>query len=92
MGVDTYGIDTLIFSPEIKDALMFALIIPNVIYIFLAMVISIKDKRYSDLPFTLLQPLYWLIHSVAAYYAVYEAIRRPHHWNKTAHGISFYDK
>jgi cellulose synthase/poly-beta-1,6-N-acetylglucosamine synthase-like glycosyltransferase len=92
LGVDAFGIDTLIFSPEIKDALMVALLVPNVIYVLLAMVISIKDKRYSDIPFTLLQPLYWLIHSVAAYYAVYEAIRRPHHWNKTAHGVSFYDK
>jgi cellulose synthase/poly-beta-1,6-N-acetylglucosamine synthase-like glycosyltransferase len=92
LGVDAFGIDTLIFSPEIKDALMLALLVPNVIYVLLAVVISVKDKRYSDIPFTLLQPLYWLIHSVAAYYAVYEAIRRPHHWNKTAHGVSFYDK
>ena len=62
MGVDAYGIDTLIFSPEIKDALMFALIIPNVIYIFLAMVISIKDKRYSDPTFRL-TPTFILAHS-----------------------------
>jgi cellulose synthase/poly-beta-1,6-N-acetylglucosamine synthase-like glycosyltransferase len=89
--LDVYGLDSLLFPAELEGTLMLALLIPNLIYIFLAMVISIKDKRYSDLPLTLLQPLYWVLHSIAAYYAVYEAIRRPHHWNKTAHGVSFYD-
>lgn len=90
--VEVYGLDGVLFSPEIKTALMTALIVPNIIYILLAMVISIKDKRYSDIPYTILQPLYWFSHSIAAYYAVYEAIFRPHHWHKTAHGASFYEQ
>jgi hypothetical protein len=90
--VEVYGLGGVIFSPEIKNALMTSLIVPNIIYILFAMVISIKDKRYSDIPYALLQPLYWFLHSIAAYYAVYEAIFRPHHWHKTDHGASFYEQ
>ena len=90
--VEVYGLGGFIFSPEIKNTLMTALIIPNITYILFAMVISIKDKKYSDIPYALLQPLYWFLHSIAAYYAVYEAIFRPHHWHKTDHGASFYEQ
>ena len=90
--VEVYGIDGFIFSPEIKNVLMTALIVPNIIYILFAVVISIKDKRYLDLPYAFLQPLYWFLHSIAAYYAVYEAVFRPHYWHKTDHGASFYEQ
>ncbi len=30
-------------------------------------------------------PLYWLAISIAAYAALFELVRRPHHWAKTAH-------
>lgn len=31
-------------------------------------------------------PLYWLAISLAAYRALADLVRRPHHWSKTAHG------
>lgn len=33
-------------------------------------------------------PFYWLLLSLAAWRAVAELVRRPYHWEKTAHGIS----
>lgn len=33
-------------------------------------------------------PLYWLLHSFAAYKALGQLIRRPHYWEKTAHGLA----
>ncbi len=36
----------------------------------------------------LTMPLYWPLASLAAYRAVFELILRPHHWEKTAHGLS----
>ncbi len=33
-------------------------------------------------------PFYWLLLSLAAWRAVTDLVRRPHHWEKTAHGIS----
>jgi cellulose synthase/poly-beta-1,6-N-acetylglucosamine synthase-like glycosyltransferase len=36
----------------------------------------------------LTMPLYWPLSSIAAYRALWELIRHPHHWAKTTHGIS----
>ncbi|MFG1479496.1 glycosyltransferase [Xanthobacter sp. V4C-4] len=33
-------------------------------------------------------PLYWLLLSLAAWRALFELVRRPYHWEKTAHGLS----
>ena len=32
-------------------------------------------------------PFYWLLHSLAAFRAVYQLITRPHYWDKTEHGF-----
>ena len=74
-----------------KDLLMFGLIFPNFIYISIGIIISIKDRKYEDIIFSFLQPIYWLLHSIAAYVAIFDTIRRPYHWNKTQHGINRYD-
>ncbi|MFG1443940.1 glycosyltransferase [Xanthobacter agilis] len=44
------------------------------------------DRLRGSLFWTI--PLYWLLLSLAAWRAVIELIRRPYHWEKTAHGIS----
>jgi glycosyltransferase XagB len=33
-------------------------------------------------------PLYWPLASLAAWRALFELLFRPHHWSKTAHGVS----
>ena len=35
-----------------------------------------------------LLPAYWLLHSIAAWRAGYQAIFDPHHWEKTPHGLT----
>ncbi len=42
-------------------------------------------ERTSLAPYILLIPLYWLALSLAAWLAVFELMRRPFHWDKTAH-------
>jgi glycosyltransferase XagB len=37
-------------------------------------------------------PAYWPLSSLAAYRALFELIFRPHHWSKTAHGVSPRDR
>jgi cellulose synthase/poly-beta-1,6-N-acetylglucosamine synthase-like glycosyltransferase len=39
------------------------------------------------LPVLLTIPLYWVCLSAAGFLALWELIRRPHHWNKTPHGV-----
>ncbi|MEM0907831.1 MAG: glycosyltransferase [Pseudomonadota bacterium] len=33
-------------------------------------------------------PLYWILMGWAAVLALYDIVRRPHHWRKTAHGVA----
>jgi hypothetical protein len=33
-------------------------------------------------------PLYWPLATIAAWRALFDLIFRPHHWSKTAHGVS----
>ena len=36
----------------------------------------------------LLMPLHWLLLSLAAWRALYQLMRDPHRWEKTAHGLA----
>jgi cellulose synthase/poly-beta-1,6-N-acetylglucosamine synthase-like glycosyltransferase len=47
----------------------------------------VKRRRLRLLPSVLLMPLYWLLISVAGYWAVIDLHRRPFHWEKTRHGF-----
>ncbi|MBS44036.1 MAG: family 2 glycosyl transferase [Nocardioides sp.] len=38
--------------------------------------------------FALLSPLYWLLHSIAAWRALYQTVKDPHRWEKTPHGLT----
>jgi hypothetical protein len=38
-------------------------------------------------PFVLLYPFYWVLHSIAAWRALVQLVRSPFHWEKTPHGI-----
>ena len=43
-------------------------------------------------PCLLTMPLYWLLLSVAGWLAVWDFIIRPHHWRKTEHGLSAFQR
>ncbi|MFK7792109.1 MAG: glycosyltransferase [Devosiaceae bacterium] len=43
---------------------------------------------HGILPALLTIPIYWVCLSLAGFLALWELIRRPHHWNKTPHGES----
>jgi cellulose synthase/poly-beta-1,6-N-acetylglucosamine synthase-like glycosyltransferase len=60
----------------------------NVVMVYVSMMGAFKRRRYRLVPWALLNPLYWLLHSVAAYKAVWQLIRKPHYWEKTVHGLS----
>lgn len=49
-----------------------------------AMTLSMKEKGRL-LGTGLLTPLHWVLLSVAAWLALWEIYRKPHHWNKTHH-------
>lgn len=67
---------------------VFSLIFGNFLYMYYYMIGSARREDYSLVKYAFLAPIYWLAMSAAAYYALYELIRKPHKWRKTAHGIN----
>src|SRR6266852_1834400 len=65
----------------------FCLIFGNFFYIYLYLIACMKRKQYHLLPWTLLIPIYWLLMSIAAMYAIVELQVKPHYWQKTVHGL-----
>ena len=47
-----------------------------------------KRRLYCLLPYVPLKLFYWLLMSIAGYYAVFELLIRPGYWYKTEHGFS----
>jgi len=64
------------------------LIIGNSLMIYVCMMGAFKRGRHELVLWALLNPLYWIMHSLAAYKALWQLATRPHYWEKTAHGIS----
>ncbi len=67
------------------------LLVGNVLMVYVSMMGAFKRRRYELVAWALLNPLYWLLHSFAAYKALWQLIRKPHYWEKTDHGLSSAD-
>jgi hypothetical protein len=65
----------------------FTLIVGNFIYAYIFMIGVAERKQWNLVKYAVLAPFYWLMISVSAYYALFELIVRPSHWNKTKHGL-----
>lgn len=46
-----------------------------------------RRKQWKLLGYAFLNPVYWLLHSTAAWRALYQLIRKPSEWEKTPHGL-----
>lgn len=64
----------------------------NLILILLNFMAVFSRKYYKLIPYTLLNPLYWVLHSIAAYKALWQFIFKPFYWEKTIHGLSSLNK
>jgi cellulose synthase/poly-beta-1,6-N-acetylglucosamine synthase-like glycosyltransferase len=49
---------------------------------------SALSRNWSHLRAALTMPVYWPLSTVAAWIAFADLLFRPHHWTKTAHGVS----
>lgn len=83
----THAFDFL-FPPIILYVSLFNLLIGNGLMIYLNMLAVFKREYYHLLPFAFLNPLYWVLHTIAAYKALWQLFTRPFYWEKTRHGIS----
>ena len=85
---------SLFVSPafDVKTISLYTFVIGNGMGIVLHAIGLLRRGYYNLLPFSILIPLYWYLHSLSAYIALYELIKRPFYWYKTQHGISKYLK
>ncbi len=81
------AIDRFFPAPIIYLAI-FNLVVGNAMYVYLTMVAAAKRGWFMLMPWALLAPAYWVLHSVAAYKALWQLLLRPHYWEKTQHGTS----
>jgi cellulose synthase/poly-beta-1,6-N-acetylglucosamine synthase-like glycosyltransferase len=77
-----------LFPPIVLAMALFDLLIGNAMYVYFNIVAASKRRWYSLVPWGLLAPGYWVLHSVAAYKALGQLITNPHYWEKTQHGTS----
>ena len=64
-----------------------SLVVGNLSMIGLNALAVMRRRMFHLLPFALLAPLYWVLHSIAAWRALEQLIRRPFMWEKTPHGL-----
>ena len=69
----------------------FSLIFGNSIMIALSIMATRRRRQWSLVGYALLNPVYWLLHSLAAWRALIQLIRKPSDWEKTPHGLSDVD-
>jgi cellulose synthase/poly-beta-1,6-N-acetylglucosamine synthase-like glycosyltransferase len=64
------------------------LMIGNILMIYVNMMAVFKRRYYELILFAIANPIYWLLHSWAAYRGLYQLIIKPFYWEKTTHGLS----
>lgn len=67
---------------------MMNFLLGNVVMIYLNMMGPYRRGTFSLLLWALLNPVYWILHSVASYKALWQLVVKPHYWEKTEHGLS----
>ncbi len=84
-----------IFTPSILGLPHWAIVVGDVDFfagntamIYLSMVAGYRRGHFDLSWLAVLNPIYWLAHSVASYRALWQLIARPHYWDKTPHGIA----
>jgi glycosyltransferase XagB len=69
-----------------------SLVLGNFLAIYLNMMGVFLRKDYKLAPYALLNPFYWILHSIAAYKALWQLFVKPFYWEKTQHGITRYTR
>ena len=64
------------------------LLFGNFLGIYLATIAVFKRKYYSLIIYALLNPIYYLLQSAAAWKALYQLFANPFYWEKTQHGLT----
>lgn len=84
-------VDSYFPAPVLYIAIT-CLVFGNFLYAYYYMLGSAKRGHFDLVKYVFLIPFYWLAMSAAAYYALYQLIKKPHYWAKTNHGLHLEEK
>ncbi len=70
------------------DLALVNLAVGNVLAVISSAAASAKRRQWALMPWALLNPLYWVLHSISAYKAAWQLITKPFYWEKTVHGLT----
>ena len=79
---------TALFPEWVLYIATFNLVAGNALMIYVNMLSVFKRKYYELILFGALNPIYWLMHSIAAYKGLWQLIYKPFYWEKTEHGLT----
>lgn len=77
-----------LFPPLALALTLLNFLLGSGLIVYLNMLGPFKRGAFELVPWALLNPLYWILHSIASYKALWQLIVRPHYWEKTAHGLT----
>lgn len=63
-------------------------VIGNSLMVYLSMMGPYKRGAFALILWATLNPIYWILHSLAAYKGLWQLLTRPHYWEKTEHGLT----
>ncbi|KLT65647.1 glycosyltransferase family 2 protein [Pedobacter sp. BMA] len=66
----------------------FNLVVGNILMIYVNMIAVFKRRFYELILFAIVNPVYWLMHSISAYKGLWQLVTKPFYWEKTNHGLS----
>ncbi len=79
------------FPPPMLWVPLLGLIWGNMLAIYLNLLASFRRGLYHLTIYSLLNPVYWLLMSAAAYKALTQLFYKPFYWEKTRHGLTDHD-
>lgn len=78
-----------IFFPEWLVVIsIFNFVIGNLMMIYVNMMAVFRRRSYTLILYALVNPIYWLMHSISAYKGFIQLITKPFYWEKTNHGLT----
>lgn len=78
------------FPPAILWVCLLNFLVGNALMVYLNMMGPYKRGAFWLVGWAILNPVYWLLHSLASYKALWQLITKPHYWQKTEHGMSHF--
>ncbi len=80
-----------VFPPPTLILSLLNLLVGNAIMIYLNVLAVFKRRQYGLTIYALTNPLYWVMHGIASYKALWQLVTNPFYWEKTTHGLSDHD-